>query len=125
MTTKITIKDSTGADIVFNVVRQPAANVSAILQSVDTTVGMNRSGLKKIELSTRVVNGKTSPVASVVVPFGAVINGNFVKQGQVSDVRSATQPADAPEKARLDAAVLTQNLMADPQVIALFGTGLI
>ena len=125
MTTAITIKDSAGTDVVFNVVRQPSANQSAILYAVDSTPGMNRTGLAKIELSTRVVNGKTSPVASVVVPYGSMATGNFVKQGQVSDTRSATQPADASLKARLDAAAFQRNLASNAQVIALFETGLI
>nr|APG77227.1 hypothetical protein [Hubei levi-like virus 2] len=125
MTTSITIKDSAGTDTVFTVVRQPSGNQSAILHAVNVTAGMNRTGYAKVELSTRIVNGKTTPVASVTVPFGAVVNGNFVKSGQVSDTRQATQPADAPEKARLDAAAFAKNLAANAQVAALFETGLI
>lgn len=125
MTTNITIKDSAGVDTVFTVVRQPSGNQSAILHAVNTAAGMNRSGYAKVELSTKIVNGKTSPVASVTVPYGPIVNGNFVKSGQCSDTRSATQPAEAPEKARLDAAAFAKNLASNAQVAALFETGLI
>lgn len=125
MTTKITIKDSADLDTEFVVIRQPSGNQSALLQAVNTDPGSNRTAFPKIELSTRIVNGKTSPTFSVVVPYGAVVDGNFVKKGQVSDTRSATQPADAPEKARLDAAAFAKNAASNPQVVALFETGLI
>lgn len=121
----IVIKDSDGKDVTFQVARQPSGSQSAILYEVSSTPGMNRTGLAKIELSTRVVNGKTTPVSSVTVPHGAVINGNFVKAGQATDVRSATQPADLPLKTRLDAAAFGRNLAGDPQVAAMFANGLL
>lgn len=121
----IVIKDSDGLDVTFQVARQPSGGQSAILYQVSSTPGMNRTGLAKIELSTRVVNGKTTPVASVTVPHGAVLNGNFVKAGQATDVRTANQPADLPLKARLDAAAFGKNLAASPQVAAMFNTGLL
>lgn len=120
---QITLKNDTGTDVVFAVVRQPSGSQSGILHEVNTTPGMNRTGLTKLELSTRIVSGKTSPVASVVVPYGAVINGNFVKSGQVTETVSGTQPADSPTTARLDAAAFGKNLLANPQVIALFQNG--
>lgn len=121
----IVLKDSDGNNVTFQVARQPSGSQSAILYQVSSTPGMNRTGLAKIELSTRVVNGKTTPVSSVTVPHGAVINGNFVKAGQATDVRSATQPADLPLKARLDAAAFGKDLAANPQVAAMFATGLL
>ena len=125
MTTSIVLKNAAGTNVTFNVVRQPSGTQSAILYEVNNSVGMNRTGLAKIELSTRVVSGKTQPVRSVTVPYGAVVNGNFVKQGQVADTRSATQPADAPTQARADAAAYAKGLASDPQVMSLFETGLI
>lgn len=125
MTTNIILKNAAGTDVTFTVVRQPSGTQSAILHAVDNSAGMNRTGLAKLELSTRIANGRTNPVCSVVVPYGAVVNGNFVKQGQVADTRSASQPADAPTLARLDAAAFAKNAAASEQVAALFETGLI
>ena len=125
MTTNITIKDSAGTDVLFTVVRQPSGTQSAILHAIDNSAGMNRTGYAKLEISTRMVNGKTSPTCSTVVPYGAIVNGNFVKAGQVADTRTASQPADAPTKARLDAAAFARNAAQNAQVIALFETGLI
>ena len=125
MTTNIVLKNAAGTNVTFQVVRQPSGSQSAILYEVNNTVGMNRTGLAKIELSARVVNGKSSPVRSVTVPYGAVVNGNYVKLGQVSDTRSATHPADAPTQAKLDCSAFAKNAAVDPQVIALFDTGLI
>ena len=125
MTTNIVIKNAAGTDVTFQVVRQPSGSQSAILYEVNNNPGMNRTGLAKIELSARVVNGKSSPVSSVTVPYGAVVNGNYVKTGQVSDTRSATHPADAPTQAKLDCSAFARNAATDPQVIALFDTGLI
>ena len=125
MTTNIVVKNAAGTDVTFQVVRQPSGSQSAILYEVNNNPGMNRTGLAKIELSARVVNGKSSPVSSVTVPYGAVVNGNYVKTGQVSDTRSATHPADAPTQAKLDCSAFARNAAANPQVIALFDTGLI
>lgn len=125
MTKNIVLKNAEGTDVTFNVVRQPSGTQSAILYEVNNSAGMNRTGLAKIELSTRVVAGKTQPVASVTVPYGAVVNGNFVKQGQVADTRSATQPADTPTLARANAAAFAVGLANDEQVKSLFETGLI
>ena len=125
MTTNIVIKNAAGTDVTFQVVRQPSGSQSAILYEVNNNPGMNRTGLAKIELSARVVNGKSSPVSSVTVPYGAVVNGNYVKTGQVSDTRSATHPADAPTQAKLNCSAFARNAATDPQVIALFDTGLI
>lgn len=122
---QITLKNNAGTNVTFAVVRQPSGSQSAILQEVNATTGMNRTGLAKIELSSRVTNGKTSPVASVVVPYGAIVNGNFAKSGQVAETITATQPADAPTLARLDASAFGRNLLADPQVIALFDNGVL
>lgn len=125
MTTNITLKNAAGTDVLFTVVRQPQGNQSAILHAIDPATGMNRTGFAKIELSTRLVNGRSTPTASVVVPYGAVVNGNFAKSGQVSEVISATQPADAPDLARQNAAAFAKNLLSNPQVADLFATGLI
>lgn len=121
--TSITIKDSTETDRVFTVIRQPSGTQSAILQlSLDGT-GMNRTAFPKIELSGKIVNGRTEPVASVAVPYGAVVDGAFVKKNQVNHVVRATQPADAPELVRADAEAYARNLLADPQVVAMFANG--
>lgn len=125
MTTKIVLKNASGNDVEFEVARQPSGNQSAILYAVNNTAGMNRTGQAKIELSAKIVNGKSTPVASIVVPYGAIIDGNFVKKGQVQDTRIANQPADTPLSARLDVAAFARNLAANPQVDALFQTGLI
>ena len=125
MTTNIVLKNAAGTDVTFHVVRQPSGNQSAILYEVNNTAGMNRTGLAKIELSARVINGKSAPVASVTVPYGAIVNGNYAKTGQVSDTRSATHPADAPTEAKLDCSAFAKNAAANAQVIALFDTGLI
>lgn len=125
MTTNITLKNANNVDVVFTVVRQPSGTQSAILYEVNSTPGMNRTGLAKIELSSRVVNGRSQPTVSVVVPYGSTVTGNFVKTGQVSDTRSASQPADTPTGARSDAAAFAANLASNVQVRALFETGLI
>ena len=125
MTTNIVLKNAAGTNVTFQVVRQPSGSQSAILYEVNNTVGMNRTGQAKLELSARMVNGKSTPVVSVTVPYGAVVSGNYVKIGQVSDTRSATQPADAPTQAKLDCSAFAKNAASDPQVIALFDTGLI
>lgn len=125
MTTNVTIKNAAGTDVIFEVVRQPSAGLSAILYEKSVVAGMNRTGLAKIELSSKIANGRLSPVASVVVPYGGMVNGNFVKTGQVTDTRAGTQPADTPTQARLDAAAFARNLASNPQVIALFETGLV
>lgn len=125
MTTNVTIKNAAGTDVIFEVVRQPSAGLSAILYEKSAVAGMNRTGLAKIELSSKIANGRLSPVASVVVPYGGMVNGNFVKTGQVTDTRAGTQPADTPTQARLDAAAFAKNLASNVQVIALFETGLV
>lgn len=125
MTTNIVLKNSAGTDVTFQVIRQPSGSQSAILQEVNTTPGMNRTGLAKLELSTKIVSGKTTPTFTVVVPYGSVVDGNFVKKGQISETRYATQPADAPNATRLDAAAFGKNAAANAQVIALFESGLI
>lgn len=125
MTQNITLKNASNVDVVFTVARQPSGTQSAILYEVNTTPGMNRTGLAKIELSAKVVNGRSQPTVSVVVPYGSTTTGNFVKTGQVSDTRSATQPADTPMGARADAAAYAANLAANAQVKALFESGLI
>lgn len=121
----ITIKDKDGTNVVFEVVRQPSANVSAILYQKSTDPTMNRTGLVKIELSSRIADGKTTPTATVTVPYGAVKDGSFVKLGQVAEVRSASQPANTPAAARFNASAFARNLNSDPQVIALFDNGVI
>lgn len=125
MTTSITLKNAANVDVIFDVVRQPSGNTSAILYERNATPGMNRTGLAKIELSARVVNGRSAPVASVTVPYGTMKDGNFVKIDQVSDVRSSTQPASTPMEARSNAAAFGANLAQNAQVKALFESGLI
>ena len=120
---KITIKDSTGADVVFNVVRQPSGTQSAILTASVAGEGMNRSAFPKIEVSTRIQNGATSPVISVVVPYGAVQNGAFKKLGQVATTTQSRQPADAPSRAMADAAAFQKNLMATAVIQDLLNDG--
>lgn len=125
MTTSITIKDSTDTDCVFDVIRQPYGTQSAVLLLKNTSPGMNRTAFPKIELSSKVVDGRTEPVLSVAVPYGAVVNGNYVKQGQITHVVRANQPAAAPELARADAEAFARNALMDTQVRALFASGLI
>lgn len=119
----ITIKDSTGADVVFSVVRQPSGTQSAILTAITAGEGMNRSAFPKIEISTRIQNGATSPVVSVVVPYGSVQNGAFKKLGQVATTTQSRQPADAPSRAMADAAAFQRNLMASTVVQDLLTDG--
>lgn len=117
---KITIKDSAGIDKEFNVVRQPAGSQSAILMLTVAGAGMNRTAYPKIELSAPQSQGRSTPVVTVTVPYGAVVNGNYQKEDQVVFVHSAKQPPTAPEMARLDAEAFARNVVANPQVIALF-----
>ena len=121
----ITIKDSTDTDREFTVIRQPSGTMSAILQLLLSGDDMNRTAFPKIELSSKVVNGRTEPVATVTVPYGTVVDGAFVKKGQVNQVMRATQPADAPRLALADVEAYGRNLLADPQVQALFAHGLV
>lgn len=120
----INIKDSTSTDREFTVIRQPSGTQSAILQLKLSGTDMNRTAFPKIELSSKVVNGRTEPVATVTVPYGTVADGTFVKKGQVNQVMRATQPADAPQLALADAEAFGRNLLANPQVQALFANGL-
>lgn len=119
----ITIKDSTGTDVVFKVVRQPSGTQSAILTAVVAGAGMNRSAFPKIEVSTRIQNGATSPVVSVVVPYGTVQNEAFKKLGQVATTTQSRQPADAPSRAMADAAAFQKNLMANTAIQDLLNSG--
>lgn len=119
----ITIKDSTGLDVVFNVIRQPSGTQSAILTAVKAGEGMNRTAYPKIEVSTRIAAGATSPTISVVVPYGSVTNGVFKKAGQVSTTTSAKQPADSSDLARADAAAFQKNLMAHAAIQDLLADG--
>lgn len=121
----ITIKNASGTDCVFRVIRQPSGTQSAILQHVPIGEGLNRTAYPKIEVSTRNQGGSTAPVATVTVPYGAVIAGNFVKSGQNVVVTKATQPAASPDAARLDAEAFSCNLQHDPQIRALMSTGMI
>ena len=122
---KITIKDSAGIDKEFNVIRQPAGSQSAILMLTVTGAGMNRTANPKIELSAPQSQGRSTPVVTVTVPYGAVVNGNYQKEDQVVFVHSAKQPPTAPEMARLDAEAFARNVVANPQVMALFKDGVI
>lgn len=119
----ITIKDSKGADVVFSVIRQPSGTQSAILTATMVGEGMNRSAFPKIEISTRIQNGATSPVISVVVPYGSMQNGAFKKLGQVATTTQSRQPADAPSRAMADAAAFQKNLMATPVIQHLLNDG--
>lgn len=125
MTTSITIKDSTATDRVFTVRRQPSGSASAVLVHELTGAGQNRTMYPKIELSSQVVSGRSQPVATVTVPYGALVDGAWVKQGQVSTVISAKQPDAAPDLVRLNAEAYARNLLANPQVMSLFQDGLI
>lgn len=121
----ISIKNASGTLCVFRIVRQPSGTQSAIFQYVPDGDGLNRTAYPKIEVSTRNQGGSTAPVATVTVPYGAVIAGNFVKAGQNVVVTKATQPAASPDAARLDAEAFSRNLQQDPQIMALMATGLI
>jgi len=121
--TPITVKDSTNADVVFSVIRQPAGNVSGILQAAVTGAGMNRTAFAKIEISATQSQGKSTPVVTVSVPYGAVVDGNYKKQGQVTRVATATLPPDSPELARANAEAFARNVLANAQVQALFLNG--
>lgn len=123
--TPITIKDSANVDTVFNVVRQPGGNSSAMLQATVTGTGMNRTAYPKVEVHQRVNNGRTEPVVSVVVPYGAVIDGNFRAEGSVTYVHQAKLPATAPDKARADAEAFARNVLANAQIMALFNNGVL
>jgi len=122
MTTQITLKNAAGVDTVFHVVRQPSAGVSAILQHLPPG-SSNRQQAVKIELSTTLQNGRATPVASVAVPYGKVVDGVFEKIGQVNEVRRATQPSDAQPLAIDNAEAFARGLAANAQVIELFKTG--
>lgn len=119
----ITIKDSSNADAVFTVVRQPGGNTSAILHCVKTGTGMNRTAYPKIEISSSQKAGSSDPVLTVTVPYGAVVDGNFKKSGQVVRNSVGRLPADSPELARLDAEAFAKNALANPQIVALFQNG--
>lgn len=117
----ITIKDSNNADTVFSVVRQPGANISAVLYA--HAKGPTRVEQPKIEVSSRLTNGKAEPVVSLVVPYGATVNGIFQKAGQVSITLKETQQNNAPSKSIADAVAWATNLVADPQIKDLMTAG--
>lgn len=121
----ITIKNAAGQDCAFKVIRQASGTQSAILQYALTGEGLNRTAFPKIEVSTRIQAGATSPVISATVPYGSVVNGVFVKKGQVSSTNSVKQPAESPDSARADLAAFVKNLSADPQIVALLESGLL
>lgn len=123
---RILIKDASGLDCEFRVIRQPSGTQSAILQYIPAdTWGLNRTAYPKIEVSTRNQGGSTAPVVTVTVPYGTIVNGNFVKSGQNVVVTKATQPATSPDVARLDAEAFSRNLQQNPQIMALMSTGVI
>lgn len=119
----ITIKDSANADTDFTVVRQPGGNASAILHNVKTGAGMNRTAFPKIEISSSQKTGSSDPVLTVTVPYGAIIDGNFKKLGQVVRTSIGRLPAESPEIARLDAEAFAKNVLVDAQIVALFQNG--
>lgn len=123
--TPITIKDSTSADVVFSLIRQPAGSMSGILRATIMGAGMNQTAYPKIELMAKHVKGRAEPVVSVTVPYGAVINGNFVAEGQVVHLHQSRLPPTAPDKARLDAEAFARNCLANVQVQALFQNGVL
>lgn len=120
----ITIKNAALVDCLFEVVRQPSGTQSAIL--LYTPPGaVYRTEAAKIEISAKTINGKTTPVATVAVPYGVTSDGVFKKLGQVNHVLSATQPADCPSTARFDAEAFARNILANTQIQALFKNGTI
>lgn len=121
--TPIIIKDSTNTDTEFSVVRQPGGNATAILHAVKTGPGMNRTAFPKIEISASQKAGSSDPVLTVTVPYGAVVDGNFKKLGQVVRTFIGRLPADSPEQARLDAEAFARNVLANAQIVALFQNG--
>ena len=125
----ISIKDSIGNDVMFRVVRQPSGTQSAILTAIisNTSPGggqYNRTAYPKIEVSTRIQAGATSPTVSIVVPYGVFdANGVYKKIGQVATTTSAKQPADSSDRARADAAAFQKNLMASAVIQDLLTDG--
>lgn len=119
----ITIKDSANVDAIFTVVRQPGGNTSAILHNVKVGAGMNRTAFPKIEVSATQKNGSSDPYLTVTVPYGAVVDGNFKKLGQVVRTSNGRLPQDSPELARLDAEAFAKNVLANAQIAALFQNG--
>lgn len=117
----ITIKDSKNADTVFSVVRQPGANVSAVLYA--HALGTTRVEQPKIEVSSRLTNGKAEPVVSLVVPYGATVNGVFQKAGQVAITLKETQQNNAPQASIANAVAWATNLVKDPQIQGLLAAG--
>lgn len=123
--TPITIKDSTNTDVIFSVVRQPGGDTSAILMASVVGAGMNRTAYPKIEVSAKQVQGRADPVVTVTVPYGAVVDGNYVKQGQVSRVATGRLPPDSPDLARANAEAFAKNVLMNAQIVALFKDGVI
>lgn len=119
----IIIKDSANTNTEFTVVRQPGGNATAILHAVKTGSGMNRTAFPKIEISASQKAGSSDPVLTVTVPYGAVVDGNFKKLGQVVRTFIGRLPADSPEQARLDAEAFARNVLANAQIMALFQNG--
>lgn len=119
----IIIKDSSSTDTEFRVVRQPGGNATAILHAVKSGPGMNRTAFSKIEISASQKAGSSDPVLTVTVPYGAVVDGNFKKLGQVVRTSIGRLPADSPEQARLDAEAFARNVLNDAQIMALFQNG--
>lgn len=119
----IIIEDSANTNTEFSVVRQPGGNATAILHAVKTGPGMNRTAFPKIEVSSSQKAGSSDPVLTVTVPYGAVVDGNFKKLGQVVRTSIGRLPADSPEQARLDAEAFMRNVLTNPQIVALFQNG--
>lgn len=120
----IVLKDSTNTDTTFTVVRQPGQQ-SAILQQIVAGAGINQTAYPRIEVSAPINKGVTAPRVSVAVPFGAVVDGNYVRNGVVNHNVNATLTATAPDKAKADAAAFAAGVLANPQIKALFTSGLL
>lgn len=119
----ISIKDASGVDTAFTVVRQPGANISAVLYA--NALGGTRTEQPKLELSSRLTNGKMEPVVSLVVPYGVTKDGVFSKTGQVSITLRETQNSDAPQAVIAHAVAWSTNAFKDPQVQALLRSGFV
>lgn len=119
----IRIKDANNVDTAFTVVRQPGANISAVLYA--NALGGTRIEQPKLELSSRLTNGKMEPVVSLVVPYGVTKDGVFSKTGQVSMTLRETQNSDAPQAVIANAVAWSTNAFKDPQVQALLRSGFV
>lgn len=119
MTTAITVPNGAASPVnkTFSVARSAAGDESAVLYVRE---GANTTEFPKLEFSTRAANTGRSQgrkgTTTLLLPYGQVVNGVFVKTDHISVTIVSTTPNDAPDAIRKDAAAFLTGVLANAQL---------